>query len=169
MLEDATKQIFWYLPRSWQTKVTEKELEGHVVIVLGPNWAYYVFYFSTRFCFPAWFRLIITKFPNVDLTHVSWRCKLRSSDERSFVLESGSSSFVALSSNESPSRPLLILQTQNWSHVIVIHSEFSDMQKAWQSRTQRQDQSGWRRILSVEWGFWSVKINVPQAQVSSSY
>ena len=30
--EDSTKQIFGYLPRSWQTKVTEKVLEGHDVM-----------------------------------------------------------------------------------------------------------------------------------------
>jgi superfamily II DNA helicase RecQ len=34
LLEDVTKQIFGYLPRSWQTKVTEKVLEGHDVIVI---------------------------------------------------------------------------------------------------------------------------------------
>ena len=35
MLEDSTKQIFGYLPRSWQTKVTEKVLEGHDVIAIA--------------------------------------------------------------------------------------------------------------------------------------
>ena len=35
MLEDVTKQIFGYLPRSWQTKVTEKVLEGHDVIAIA--------------------------------------------------------------------------------------------------------------------------------------
>jgi ATP-dependent helicase YprA (DUF1998 family) len=34
-LEDVTKQIFGYLPRSWQTKVTEKVLEGHDVITIA--------------------------------------------------------------------------------------------------------------------------------------
>ena len=29
ILEDVTKQIFGYLPRNWQMKVTEKVLEGH--------------------------------------------------------------------------------------------------------------------------------------------
>ena len=35
VLEDVTKQIFGYLPRSWQTKVTEKVLEGHDVIAIA--------------------------------------------------------------------------------------------------------------------------------------
>ena len=35
MLEDVTKQIFGYIPRSWQTKVTEKVLEGHDVIAVA--------------------------------------------------------------------------------------------------------------------------------------
>lgn len=34
-LEDVTRQIFGYLPRTWQTKVTEKVLEGHDVILIA--------------------------------------------------------------------------------------------------------------------------------------
>ena len=35
ILADATKQIFGYLPRSWQAKVTEKVLEGNDVIAIA--------------------------------------------------------------------------------------------------------------------------------------
>jgi len=34
-LESATEQIFGYSPRSWQTKVAEKVLEGHDVIAVA--------------------------------------------------------------------------------------------------------------------------------------
>jgi len=37
MLEDVTKQIFGYIPRSWQTKVMEKVLEGHDVVAIAAN------------------------------------------------------------------------------------------------------------------------------------
>ena len=35
VLEEVTQQIFGYLPRFWQTKVTEKVLEGHDVIAIA--------------------------------------------------------------------------------------------------------------------------------------